>query len=289
MIKQVIFFAISFLIGYSAAGDNSFLHTEVKGSGNPMILIHGMACSAEVWDEVAEYYEDRHELHLISLPGFGNPDNFETPHILEAIRDALIAYVKTEGLIKPMVMGHSMGGFLALWAASVEPDLFGPIISVDGLPYFPVLVMPGITPETAEPFVKQMQAGMSGQSPEMVRASQEMMIATMISNPDKRGRVVDMGLRSNSRVIGQAMGEMYTTDIRGIVNAIKQPVLVLGAWYAYRDWGVTKESVRAGFEAQFNVIPNARVAMANTAYHFIFYDEPEWFFQTVDEFLQDQI
>ncbi|MFW5687689.1 MAG: alpha/beta fold hydrolase, partial [Bacteroidota bacterium] len=91
MIKQLLVLLVSFYFGFSsAAANSSIIRTEVRGSGHPMILIHGMACSAGVWDEVAAYYEDRYELHLVTLPGFGNAENIEAPHLLEAIRDAII-------------------------------------------------------------------------------------------------------------------------------------------------------------------------------------------------------
>ncbi|TVQ18887.1 MAG: alpha/beta hydrolase [Bacteroidetes bacterium] len=289
MTKQVIMIVISIFVGFfSASAGNAIIQTEIRGAGQPMILIHGMACSAGVWEEVAAYYEDRYELHLVSISGFGNRASFEAPHILKAIRDALIGYVHSEGLHKPILMGHSMGGFLSLWAAAEAPDLFGKIISVDGLPYFPVLAMPGMTPETAGPIAEMMQNNMRNASPEAARAQQEMMIATMISDPAKRAVVLEMGMQSNPDVIARAMGEMYTTDIRNQVSAIDIPVLALGSWYGYRQWGVTKESASAGYLVQFDPIPNASFKMAATALHFIFYDDPDWFFEAVDGFLAEK-
>ena len=288
MIKQVIIISISFFLGYfSASAGNSIIDTDVRGAGQPMILIHGMACSADVWEDVAAYYEDRYELHLVTIAGFGNDRNIEAPHKLKAIRNAIIEYVQSEGLHKPILLGHSMGGFLSLWAAVEAPGVFGKIISVDGLPYFPVLAMPGITAETAGPIVEMMQNSMRNASPEAARAQQEMMIATMISDPEKRDAVLEMGMNSNPDVIATAMGEMYTTDLRKDVKAIDIPVLALGSWYGYRQWGTTKESATAGYLAQFDPIPDATFKMADTALHFIFYDDPEWFFDVVDGFLAE--
>ncbi len=288
MIKQIIFFLLSFALGYQASGHyNQIITIEKTGQGAPMILIHGMACSAEVWSEVADYYKDSYELHIVSIPGFGNKDTLIASHVLKAIRDAVISYAQEQQLKKPILMGHSMGGFISLWAAAEATDLFGKIISIDGLPYFPVLAMPGITAETAVPIVEQMQQGMRNQNPETARVSQEMMIASMIGKESKREKVVEMGLNSNPDVIAQAMGEMFTTDIRKEVGAIKQPVLAMGSWYAYRDYGVTREMSTMGYKAQFEKIPNARFEMADTALHFIFYDDPDWFYALVDSFLTE--
>lgn len=288
MKKHVLVIAIFFLIGFfSASAENSLIRTEIRGKGQPMILIHGMACSAEVWEEVAAYYENQYELHLVTISGFGNERNIEAPHTLQAIRDAIINYTIKNDLYRPILMGHSMGGFLSLWAGIEAPGLFGKIISVDGLPYFPVMAMPGITPETAGPMVEMMQNSMTNASPKAFRTQQEMMIANMIRDPEKRVAVLEMGLNSNPDVIARAMGEMYTTDIRSQVWVIDIPVLALGSWYGYREWGVTKESASVGYLAQFNTIPDATFIMADTALHFIFYDEPEWFFDVVDGFLAE--
>lgn len=287
MIKQIISIGISFLLGFSASASEGIITVNKTGQGNPMILIHGMACSSDVWSEVADYYDDRYELHIVSIAGFGNKQTLEAPHALKAVRDALIAYVKQENLVKPILMGHSMGGFVSLWAAAEESDLFGKIISVDGLPYFPVLAMPGITAETAGPVVDVFTSGMRNQTPEQAKASQEMMVASMIGDESKREAVVKMGLQSNPEVITQAMREMYTTDIREEVAAVRQPVLVFGSWYGYRQYGTTLESALKGYEAQMSNVHQAEIAMADTALHFIFYDQPEWFFETVDGFLEN--
>ncbi len=286
MKKQAIMIVITFFMGFwPASAGNSIIHTEVRGAGQPMILIHGMACSADVWEDVAAYYGERYELHLVSIAGFGNDGSVDAPNVLQAIRDEIIEYTQSRALHKPILMGHSMGGFLSLWAAAEAPGLFGKIISVDGLPYFPVLSMPGTTPDTAGPIVEMMQNNMRNSTPEAARAQQEMMVATMIGDPEKRTVVLEMGVQSNPDVIARAMGEMYTTDIRNQVSAIEIPLLALGSWYGYRQWGVTKASASSGYLAQFDPIPNASIKMAATALHFIFYDEPEWFFEVLDGFL----
>lgn len=286
MIKQIIILIISIAAGiWSASGNNNIITVNTIGTGQPMILIHGMSCSADVWEEVADHYKSRYEIHLVTIAGFGNPETVESPEILKSVKEELISYVKNNNLNQPVLMGHSMGGFISLWTASEEPGLFSKIISVDGLPYFPVLIMPGITPETVQPIVEMMQSQMTGQTPEATRVTQEMMIASMIGDETYRPRVVEMGLNSNSDVIARAMGEMYTTDLRPDVQNITIPILVLGSWYAYRDYGVTKESTTAAFNAQFSTTPNVQIDIADTALHFIFYDDPEWFFSKVDTFL----
>lgn len=266
---------------------NEIVSTKVVGKGQPMILIHGMSCSADVWKEVTERYRHQYEIHLVTLKGFGNQESVSADHYLKAVRDELIAYVKKNKLKNTILMGHSMGGFLSLWAAAEAPDLFAKIISVDGIPYFPVLQMPGITAESAKAVVDQMQSSMSNMDDDMYRQQQNMIVASMIATESKRQPVVEMGMNSNRKVIGQAYGEMFTTDIRPEMAKVKTPVLVLGAWAAYEMYGSSKQTVEASFKAQCKDIANAEIAVADKAYHFIFYDEPEWFYSKVDKFISE--
>lgn len=281
----IVVFSIALLMMAVEAKSEKILSTTIVGKGQPMILIHGMSCSADVWKNVTEHYKKDYEIHLVTLKGFGNKESVESEHFLKEVRDELIDYVKTNQLKKTILMGHSMGGFLSLWAASEAPDLFAKIISVDGIPYFPAVQMPGITPERAENMAKQMQANMKNVNEEAFIQQQKMIIAGMVATPEKREQVVEMGINSNRTVITQAYGEMYTTDIRTEMSKVKTPVLVLGAWAAYEQYGSTKQAVENNYKAQCKDIENVKVAVADEAYHFIFYDEPEWFFNQVDSFL----
>lgn len=280
--------AVAFLTAFqisSLLAEPALISTEIVGKGKPIILIHGMACAPEVWDEFVEKYQDKNELHLVRIKGFGNAEKGEANHYLEEVKNELISYVRDNKLNKPTIIGHSMGGFLGLWAAAEAPELFGKIVSVDGVPYFPVLVMPGITAETAKAVSNQMTSAMSNMSPEAKKANQEMMIASMIATEEKRPKVVEMGINSNPTVIGQAYGEMYTTDIRPLMGKIKVPVLIFGSWAAYEMYGSTKETVTIGYQDQIKDIPNSKLLVAEKAYHFVFYDEPDWFYSELDEFL----
>lgn len=268
------------------AQNSSLLSVKKQGKGQAILLIHGMSCSADVWKDVAKHLEKNYEVHLVTLKGFGNKEEQETPHFLRQVRDEIIDYAKKEKLKNPILMGHSMGGFLSLWAAAEAPDLFSKIISVDGVPYFPALQMPGATPETMKEMTKNMQAGMMNMDEAAYKSQQEMIIATMIAKEDKRPEAVAMGMASSRKMTGQAYVEMMLTDIRPEVGKIKSPVLVLGAYAAYKQFGATAESVKMGMESQMKGAKNAEVRVAPNAFHFIFYDEPEWFFSQVDQFLK---
>ena len=280
---MMIVIVMIFIQSFSKA---ELISTRIIGEGQAILLIHGMACSDEVWEETVNRYKSSYQLHIVSIKGFGNDENEHSENFLEQIKNELIAYCKAQKLENTIVIGHSMGGFLGLWMEAEVPILFGKIVSEDGVPYFPVLQMPGITPETAKPMVEAMENSMTSMSEKERLANQEMIVASMIATESKREKVIQMGLKSNPRIIGKAYSEMYITDIRSLMSRIEVPVLVFGSWAAYKNYGATKESVTFGFEQQLKDIKNAKLLVAEKAYHFVFYDEPEWFFTEVDKFIR---
>jgi len=271
-------------VQFAIAQDQKIISTKVIGKGQPIIMIHGMSCSADVWDEVADYYKDRYEVHLVTLVGFGNKLSVEVPNFLEAVKDELVDYTRKNNLKNTILMGHSMGGFLSYWAASDDQELFSKIVVVDGLPYFPALQ--GLTVETAKAIGKNIRKNAENADESAQAASQKLTVASMIGTETKREKVVQMGINSNQRIIGQAFEEMFTTDLRDRIANIQIPVLVLSSWYGGKDYGATKEFTRMSVESQTSKINDVQIEIADTALHFIFYDEPEWFFSKVDLFLK---
>ncbi|MEO7974897.1 MAG: alpha/beta hydrolase, partial [Thermoanaerobaculia bacterium] len=106
---------------------------QVTGRGPAVVLIPGLLSSGEVWDTTVARYRDRYTLHVLTLAGFGGPAPIGAP-FLPRVRDELIRYVQAEHLDRPIVVGHSLGGFLAFWVGATAPDLVGGIVAVDGVP-----------------------------------------------------------------------------------------------------------------------------------------------------------
>lgn len=259
---------------------------EKKGKGSPMVLIHGLYCSGEVWQETVKHYQNSYECHIITLAGFaGNTPNLQEP-FLESVVDDISKYIVENKLHKPVVVGHSMGAFLSIWLASKNPDLVAGVIAVDGLPFLAAVQMPNATAESAKPMATNMKSMMGNLSPEQTKMNQQMYLPSMIRDKDKIDLVAEMAMKSDPKTIGQVMYEMYTIDLRETAAAIKCPVLVLGAWVGYKDYGATREGSLRSYESQFAKVKNCKVLMSDTAKHFIFYDEPAWFFESTDTFLK---
>jgi len=261
---------------------------KVVGKGQPVILIPGLTCPGAVWDETVARYQSQYQCHVISLAGFGGlaPQQPVPANLLQETRDQLLAYIKAQKLSRPVVIGHSLGGFLSLWMAATDPTALGPLEIVDSLPFLAAVPNAATTVETARPQAEQMRQQMS--KGRMPMAAERQMVAGMVTDTARITQVARWGLASDPATVGQAMYDMYTTDLRPDVARIKQPVLVLGTWAAYKQYGATKESTRAIFAQQYAQLPQARIEMSEAGRHFVMYDDTAWFFGQTDAFLKQQ-
>ncbi|GGF00072.1 alpha/beta hydrolase [Hymenobacter cavernae] len=253
-----------------------------------MLLIPGLTCPGAVWDETVAKYQRQYQCHIISLAGFGGQPAEQpvSQQFLQDVRDQLLAYVHTQKLIKPILVGHSLGGFLALWMSTIEPTVIGPLVIVDSLPFLAAVQNPAMTVEQARPMVASLRQQMSQSTQTIAMARQTS--AGMMTDTARISQATRWSVTSDPATVAQAMYDLYTTDLRQDVARIQQPVLVLGAWAAYKQYGSTKESTRAIFEQQYAKLPQHRIEMSETGKHFLMWDDAQWFFAQTDVFLKQQ-
>ena len=267
----------------TAAQPPSF-HVEVTGHGRPMILIPGFASSGHTWDGTVAHYKDRYECHVLTLAGFDGEPRVEAP-FLATVRQDLPAYIRQNKMNKPVIVGHSLGGFLALWLAVEEPDLVGPLVIVDSLPFLAGIMDPGATAESVKPQAEQMRKMYSGPPTEQTEKMSEMAVKAMVTSPADFEMIMGWTRKSDRVAMGNAMYEMMTTDLRGGLDRIKSPVLVIGTWIAYKQYA-TREQVEKNFRAQYANLKNYDFVLEDNARHFVMLDDPEGFFRAVDHFLK---
>ena len=254
----------------------------VTGSGPAIVLIPGLLSSGDVWSSTVERYQKRYQIHTVTLAGFGGPPPIGSP-FLSRVRDELLVYIREQKLRQPVIVGHSLGGFLALWIASTSPDSVGGVVAVDGVPFLPALGNPAATAEATAKQGEQMKAIYASLSTEQLIAQSRMAMTTMITAPADVERAMAWVAKSDAATAGIAVAEMMTTDLRAGIAKITAPVLLIGATGAAPE--AMRPTMEKGYAAQVAALPPARVKIAAKARHFIMFDDPDFLFAAVDEFL----
>ena len=283
--KKIVLLIAGVLVAVAAYSDGYDFDVKVTGEGQPMILIPGLSSHGDTYLDVVGHYKEKYECHVLTLPGFAGQPAREYDHFLTSMRDEVIRYTQENGLDGAVIMGHSLGGFLALWASSEKPGLYSKVVVIDGLPFMPAIQMPGATESSTVTMAENMRTQMASQSDEQYKAMAPMFLNTMTLDAKRVELLTEWGVKSDRKLSAQAMYELFTTDIRDDIETITSPVLVLGAWIAYKDYGATHDSVQFGYEAQFSRVVNCKVVLTDEGKHFIMWDDPDFFYSNVDQFL----
>lgn len=257
---------------------------QVTGKGKPIILIPGLASSGEVWKSTVAHFCGDRECHVMTLAGFAGVPPIETP-LLPTAAKQIVEYIDAKKLDHPALIGHSLGGVLALRIASDNPDKVGKLVLVDSLPALGATQMPDITPLQLKGLADRMRDSMQKQDEETFRAAQRTAVGTMVTSPEDAERVIGWGRKSDKRTVIDAMSDVMATDLRQVIARIKTPTLVLGSWAAYKSFA-PRSAIEGTFKSQYQKLPNVTIVLSDAGRHFLMYDDPQWLFEKMEAFLK---
>ncbi len=104
----------------------------VESDRPPLVLVHGLASNARIWDLVAPYLQPRFRVVAIDQRGHGQSDKPDEGYDYDTVSDDLVAAVAALGFRRPVIVGHSWGAGVALHLAAVASKLPAAIVLVDG-------------------------------------------------------------------------------------------------------------------------------------------------------------
>ena len=85
-----------------------------KGKGNPIILIHGFCETHKIWEDIADSLALNNSVFCLDLPGFGKSPIPEQEFSVSDIAAQVIEWIHENGFENPILVGHSLGGYIAL-------------------------------------------------------------------------------------------------------------------------------------------------------------------------------
>ena len=93
-----------------------------RGKGTPLVLLHGFPLDHHLWDNVSSLLEDKFDLILPDLRGFGESTTVNSPYSMDDYASDIAGLLDKMGIQKAAIVGHSMGGYVALAFARLYPE-----------------------------------------------------------------------------------------------------------------------------------------------------------------------
>lgn len=261
------------------------ISVQTQGSGTDIILIPGLASSRGVWTELASRLQLNHRVHILELAGFASTPAISNRDgkVIAPVVDAIVEYIRTQHIKAPALIGHSLGGEIALMLGARYPDLVGRLMIVDALPFYTLMVDPAATSETASQQAIATRDRILAQSPQEFEAFQKTSLARLVKTEAMRPALLAAGLSSDRRTIADAVYELMITDLRPELGRIRAPIEIVYAYDAL--FGVPAARMDEMYRRAYATAPDIHFTRIDNSFHFIMLDQPEQFSSAVQSFL----
>lgn len=258
---------------------------ETRGRGPDVVLIPGLASTATLWRRTADRLDDRYRVHLVTVRGFGptdpgaNAEGAVSAPVAEEIR----RYIAQARLERPALIGHSLGGQIALRVAAADGRRIGRVMVVDAAPFFPSLISEGARSQDVEPIAQIAYSALILLGDDALRNQGAALGVELGGASDALfGTLGWQG--GDRRVLAQGLYEVMTADLRGRLRQVTAPVTVVYGWSA--DDRNPRARVDALFRAGYRGLREpARFERIEGAEHMVMIDQPTRFQAVVERFL----
>lgn len=234
--------------------DGARLHYQTAGSGEPVILIHGLSASSRWWHLNIDRLSDRFALYIIDLIGFGRSRG-KQGFVLSESAALLARWMETIGLERAHIVGHSMGGYIAAHLAAEFPEKVDRLVLVDAAVPLPR--------KTRLQHLTQLSRELRYTPPQFLH-----LLATdaIIAGP---------------RTVFSAANQLVVADLEPELSKIQAPVLLI--------WGANDPLVPPAIADRLEaLIPNVRREVIPNCGHKPMLERPAEFNEAVITFLSEQ-
>lgn len=247
------------------------------GEGEPaLVLLHGIGSDASIWREQLDHFGRTRRTIAWNMPGVGDSPPL-SPTTWDGLGDSLERLLDAQGMGKVVLLGHSLGGFVAQKFAEARPERLAG------------LILSGTTASFGKPdgewqqeFVRRrlapFQAGktMRDIAPDIVRA-----VLGPKASPEAAERAVRSAMRVGDQAFQDAVRLIVTFDGREALGRLDVPVLLLA--------GEIDDNAPPGVMRKMaDRIGNARIVEFPGLGHMANLEDPKAFNAAVEAFLRDR-
>jgi len=252
--------------------DNRLVHYEVFGRGQPIIFLHSWLGSWRYWVPTMDLASERYRAYALDFWGYGESDRRGSQFTISSYVDMLNRFMEQMGIPQANLVGHGMGGMVAIRAAREKPERFTKVMTVC-TPLYGSVLSSHVRPGT---FSKLLGLSQS------TNVWAKLIRSIPIADPDVQKELYEDTEGISEAVLSSVQESLFDTDLRPALATLGVPLLAV---YGGKDMIVTDE------HAQFLNDPSDRPAQMITlpkANHFPFLEQSNTFSRLLLDFLVSQ-
>lgn len=239
------------------------VHFVKKGSGKPILFIHGWNCSILFWKYNIDEFARHYTVYAIDLPGFGkSPASMREYSISEYTR-LVLSFIKKMKIKNPVIIGHSMGGAIALELISRYYGKIKSLVLVDTL----AKKVPSILRFLLIPYVGRLVHSLTLKNYHYLRYTDRVLFYNTKTYDDS---VITEVMKTSQEASLRSLQSYAKTDFRKILNRIDIPVFVVVG-------KKTIISMRGASKTLAKSIKNSKLIVVSKAKHAPMLENPEEF------------
>ena len=199
----------------------------LEGIGeNELVLIHGLGADRTVWERITPYLKNQFDLHVYELHGHGQTPALENPSLENEVA-ALRTWIEEQGLYYPTLVGHGLGGMIAMRYTFDHPADVKRLVVIDSAP------KQLATAEQKDDIARRLL-----EDYDRFVASRYVSIS-----PDEtvNDRAVDMALRTDSATFASLLLDSFDWDVSDEISNQSVPMLVVGSQSFLPDAGYERQ------------------------------------------------
>jgi pimeloyl-ACP methyl ester carboxylesterase len=260
----------------TASADGIPVSADVRGAGAPaLVFIHGWSCDRTYWREQMAHFAPSHRVVAVDLGGHGASGRGRAEWTIASFAEDVRALVERLDLDSVVLVGHSLGGPVALEAALLMP---GRVVAVVGVDTF-MDEMTGFTADATAPWLEAMRSDFVGFTTETVRAglflptTDSALVAAVIA--DMAAAPPEVAIPAIESLWAWGLDRFGTA-----IDSLGVPLRVIQSeWSARLDF-VTERARR---------LPSFGVTIVPDVSHFLMMEAPERFNRELAEAVEDAL
>lgn len=256
--------------------DKGLIHYEVFGRGKPLILLHGWLGSWRYWMPTMEALADSYRTYALDFWGFGDSDKPGECYRVNDYVGLVEEFMEGLGVSQCALIGHSLGGVVALRVALERPQWVEKLVLVD-------TPIQGAGLSTSLKMVRNPLSRLLARPRTLIRLWMRALKRVSAAWTEMYEEILEDTVKLDHAAVQQTVEDMLDLDMGSRLERLYTHTLVV---YGERDEFVDPAQARFFSDG---AVATAQVFVLDGCRHFPFLDEPSKFNRLLKEFLASDL